>query len=278
MTNRSAGGPPEGGAPGRRWGPERATKREGFTMQPPDGLRAELRPLCAGSFPGLGFTHKMKVLDALRGLLESEARQGRNPRETGPGVRAHPCQRGACLQESLFAAGPAASFPRCLAPVLLETVRNDPFPRVRRAAVRAMIRIEPPVLPGAGIEDYLPGLLGRDAVSTCAVALFIVRLFGPASVMRVVDYMNAQGVGLPPALGRLLEGVCEEEMDGMDPLRARMLLRGRCQGERAGREGTPAIEPEAAARARFERVRGRLARPARPAGPAGRRREPSNHP
>lgn len=261
-------------------------------MRPPFGFQERIRPICEGTFPRLGFTQKMSVLDALQALLETARREGAASLPCQPTTPGCICSGDASPSDGLFdtrfppggtdgppagskaVALPAGRFPLCLAPRFLETVRTDPFPRVRRAAVRLMIRVEPQALPGSCIEDYLSGLEGGDAVSACAVLLFIVRRFGPGSVMRVIEHMDARGAGIPPAMIHLLEGICEGDLHGVDPYRVRMLLRGCRAGEQARRgpgkpsaaarpasrpleEALSGLEEDRAARERFERVRRR---------------------
>jgi len=231
-------------------------------MDLPDGLRDRLLPLCEDRFLPLGFTQKMEALQALEALLETGTRERAPSLESRPIALQWDCPSASCLRDGLLAtrhppaprapvavSGPVGRFPRCLAPRLLEAVRTDPFPRVRRAAVRVMVRIEtwaPPdssiegSLPGPGpqdacIEDYLPGLVSRDPVSACAVLLFVVRRFGPGALQRIIAYVDAQGCGFPPVMLRLLDGLCEEGLHGADLYRVRMQLRGCCPGDRVGR-------------------------------------------
>jgi len=221
-------------------------KNRDTAMPFPEKFQVVLRPLCDDGFPRLSFAEKKCLLDALHDFLETGAgrkcfragfpeelfaRRGESRaggRDPGPdaGERVEPVLPGlGCCT------GPCTQFPGCLGRPLMEIARTDPFPRVRRAAVRVMIRFKHPILPDARLEDYLPGLLSRNPVFACAVLRFIVEHFGPGSLKWVIVYLDYQGRRFPPLMLRMLEGLCEEVLRGLDAQWMLMQLRRRCLKE-----------------------------------------------
>jgi hypothetical protein len=59
-----------------------------------------------------------------------------------------------------------------------------------------------------------------------------VEHFGPGSLKWVIVYLDYQGRRVPPLMLRLLEGLCEEVLRGLDAQWMLMQLRRRCMKER----------------------------------------------
>jgi hypothetical protein len=219
-------------------------------------LRPRIRHLCDGSFPGMTYSEKKDVLDSLEiccegvdpnrghafhvGFLREQCDSGK---EGCTGCRE---PEPACGTDRNAPAAPGTDvcsgnrLPECLGTKLLEIARTDPYPRVRRSAVRVLIRFGPSALTGAGPEDFLPGLLSRNEVSSCAVLHFLLNKFGPSSLRGIIEYLDRQDPPIRPMMLRLLEGFCEENLRGLDPCWGLMQLRKRFCGEKgAAKERDP---------------------------------------
>jgi hypothetical protein len=224
----------------------RASRSHGSRMNGFPGIEHALRKVCDLSFRRLGFSEKKSTLDALEGFFAN------TDQAPIPGERAA-FPMGLCvLGERLCGGGEEGRgngktrlepgipgpvdrgmdrFPVCVGRNLVKVARGDPFPRVRRAAVRVLIRLGDPDPLGARLQDYLCGLLSANAVSSCTVLQFILTRFGPSSLKWVIVYMDEQGRKFSPVMIRLLEGYCEEAPKGLDPQWGLMQLKKRCLQE-----------------------------------------------
>lgn len=176
-----------------------------------------LMMLYKGRFQHLGFHEKFYFLQDLQRQLEA----------SHGNTLFHYCRMLELIfhESSGEEVGSKLSIQTSFAARVLETVRSDPYPRVRIAAVLVLIRFRDPEICDFRLNDLLQGLLHRDAVAACAVLRFIMKQYGAHAVKPLILHLGNRHEALPAVLLRLLEMYCEELCKGLDAKWAYMQIK-----------------------------------------------------
>ena len=180
-------------------------------------LSQGLLSLSEGTFAEKGFVEKFQFMEGLQKQLEGGVQEA-------PFLflkRLHGAFRGKGAGRSMI----NGTIPAPFLEKIIELIREDPFPRIRVAAVKVLIRLGEPQVLGTALEDYLLGLLNEEALSGCTVLDFMVEHFGHRALWSVLCFLEEQDTRCPSSVLRLMEALCEEHLTGLDVKWALMQLK-----------------------------------------------------